>query len=161
LAATEGLFVSAEFAGRVLGCNCGAVRQAARALTQVYDQHLAASGLRITQFSILARLERRPMTIGELAAELVMDRTTLGRNIGPLERDGLIRVKPGAEDRRRKELHLTRSGERRLAAALPAWKKAQRDFEARFGAARSAELRQLLQDVVRGGPEPGAARPRG
>ncbi|MGA9947175.1 MAG: MarR family winged helix-turn-helix transcriptional regulator, partial [Xanthobacteraceae bacterium] len=70
------------------GCNCLALRQAARHVTQIYDQVLAPSGLRATQYSILARLQRKgPMTNNALAAELVMDRTTLGRNILPLERD--------------------------------------------------------------------------
>jgi DNA-binding MarR family transcriptional regulator len=63
-------------------CNCLALRQAARHVTQFYDQFLVPSGLRSTQYSILARLQRKgPMTISALAAELVMDRTTLGRNI--------------------------------------------------------------------------------
>jgi hypothetical protein len=68
-------------------CNCLDVRQAARHITRFYDPFLAASGLRTTQFSILAKLTRlRPMTFNALAAEMVMDRTTLGRNILPLER---------------------------------------------------------------------------
>jgi len=63
-------------------CNCLAVRQAARHITQFYDQFLAPSGLRTTQFSILAKLRRLGlMTINALAAEMVMDRTTLSRNI--------------------------------------------------------------------------------
>ena len=71
-------------------CNCLAVRQAARHITQFYDRCLAPSGLRTTQFSILAKLKRLgPMTINALAAELVMDRTTLGRNILPLQRESL------------------------------------------------------------------------
>ena len=61
-------------------CNCLAARQAARHITQLYDQFLMPVGLRTTQFSILARLERLgPLTINALAAELVMDRTTMGR----------------------------------------------------------------------------------
>jgi hypothetical protein len=76
-------------------CNCLAVRQAARYVTQLYDRHLAASGLRTSQYGTLAKLKRRgPMAINELAAELVIDRTTLGRNIRPLERDGLITITP-------------------------------------------------------------------
>ncbi len=76
-------------------CNCLALRQAARQVTQFYDQFLAPSGLRSTQYSILARLQRKgPMTINALAGELVMDRTTLGRNILPLQRDGLIAASP-------------------------------------------------------------------
>src|SRR5215469_17009141 len=77
-------------------CNCLAVRSAAR---------------HITQFSILAALgETAPLTIKGLAKVMVMDRTTLGRNVLPLERDGLIRIAPAAGDRRAKELHLTKAG---------------------------------------------------
>src|SRR5947209_17853830 len=77
-------------------CNCLALRQAARHVSQFYDQHLAPTGLRTTQFSILAKLKRLgPMTINALARELVMDRTTLGRTMLPLERDGLITIKDG------------------------------------------------------------------
>ena len=77
-------------------CNCLALRQAARHVTQFYDQYLVPSGSRTTQFSILAKLKRLgPMTINALARELVMDRTTLGRTMLPLERDGLITIKDG------------------------------------------------------------------
>jgi DNA-binding MarR family transcriptional regulator len=76
-------------------CNCFAVRSAARQVTQFYDQFLAPVGLRTTQFSILVRLKRvGSLTINALANEMVTDRTTLGRNILPLERDGLIRIEP-------------------------------------------------------------------
>ena len=68
-------------------CNCLALRQAARQATQLYDRHLAPAGLRTTQFSVLINLRRLgPMTINRLAAQMVMDRTTLGRNVLPLER---------------------------------------------------------------------------
>src|SRR5271169_3434071 len=81
-------------------CTCLAVRQAARHVTQFYDRHLASAGLRTTQFSILARLRRHGvMTINALAEDMVMDRTTLGRNILPLERDWLISIEPGRTDR--------------------------------------------------------------
>ena len=85
-----------DMSPRIEECACLAVRQAARHITQFYDQLLAPIGLRTTQFSILAKLRRQgPMTINALADELVMDRTTLGRNILPLEREGLISVAPG------------------------------------------------------------------
>ena len=103
--------VSAERQPNLTDCNCLAVRQAARYVTQLYDRYLAQAGLRTSQYGILARLKRLgPMTINELAAELVMDRTTLGRNIRPLERDGLITITPGRSDRRIKELRLTERG---------------------------------------------------
>ena len=130
-------------------CNCLVVRQAARHITQFYDQVLAPTGLRVTQFSILMRLRRvGPMTINTLAAEMVMDRTTLGRNVQPLERDGLIVVKPKPEDRRTRELHVSESGVARLRAGIKLWAEAQSHFEAAFGAARSGELRDMLRAVV-------------
>src|SRR5260370_34856597 len=74
-------------------CNCLAVRQAALHITQFYDRFLADVGRRTTQFSILERLRRNgPMTVNALAAEMVMDRTTMGRNIRLLQREGPITV---------------------------------------------------------------------
>ena len=130
-------------------CNCLAVRQAARRITQFYDHLLAPSGLRTTQFSILAKLRRLgPMTINALAAEMVMDRTTLGRNILPLERDGLIAVEQGSRDRRSKELRVTETGEARFRAGMKGWVQAQREFEKAFGAKRTADMRALLHAVA-------------
>jgi DNA-binding MarR family transcriptional regulator len=130
-------------------CNCLAARQAARHITQFYDQFLAPSGLRTTQFSILAKLRRLgPMTINALAADMVMDRTTLGRNILPLQRDGLIAVETGKRDRRSKTLRLTDSGAARFQAATKGWVQAQRQLEAAFGAKRTAEMRALLHAVA-------------
>lgn len=130
-------------------CNCLALRQATRHLTQVYDQFLSPAGIRSTQYSILARLNRRgSMTINALAAELVMERTTLGRNIRPLQRDGLVAIGPGKTDRRRKELCLTPSGTARFQVAQKAWLKAQANFEQAFGQRRAKALRVLLEDVA-------------
>ena len=130
-------------------CNCLAVRQAARHITQFYDQLLAPSGLRTTQFSILAKLRRLgPMTINALAAEMVMDRTTLGRNILPLERDGLIAVEQGSRDRRSKELRVTEAGEARFRAGMKGWAQAQRQFVKAFGEKRTADMRAILHAVT-------------
>jgi DNA-binding MarR family transcriptional regulator len=131
------------------GCNCLALRQAARHVSQFYDQFLTASGVRATQYSILARLQRKgPMSINALAAELVMDRTTLGRNIMPLQRDGLISIRPDRIDRRSKELQLTKAGAARFRAASEGWRQAQARFEAAFGSKRAKNLRALLHEVA-------------
>ncbi|HTZ37073.1 MAG TPA: MarR family winged helix-turn-helix transcriptional regulator [Stellaceae bacterium] len=130
-------------------CNCLAIRQAARHVTQFYDQHLAPSGLRTTQFGILTRLRRSgPMTINELAAALVMDRTTLGRNILPLQRDGLVEVAPGVTDRRRRELRVTQRGLERQRAGVQGWIEAQQRFSEVFGGERAAALREMLRAVT-------------
>src|SRR5437870_3246305 len=81
-------------------CNCLAVRQAARQVTQFYDRHLALEGLRATQYAILAKLARLgPLSINELAAMMVMDRTTMGRALRPLDRDKLVAIGPGRDGR--------------------------------------------------------------
>jgi len=130
-------------------CNCLAIRKAARHVTQFYDQRLAPTGLTTPQFSILARLRRRgPSTINELAEDLVMDRTTLGRNLRPLERDGLLAIGADRGDRRRRALTVTPAGEARLAQAGPLWAAAQRDFADSFGAEAAVVLRATLAALV-------------
>jgi DNA-binding MarR family transcriptional regulator len=129
-------------------CNCLAIRQAARHVTQFYDQLFAPTGLRATQFAILGRLRRDgPMPINALAGVLVMDRTTLGRNILPLERDGLIEVARSDADRRRHEVRLTEAGLKIYRAAMGRWAEAQQRFSAVFGDDRAAVLRDLLREV--------------
>src|ERR1700741_4300670 len=129
--------------------NCAALRQAARRITQFYDRYLVPTGLRTTQFSILNRLKRLgPVTINALAEEMVMDRTTLGRNILPLERDRLIAVRKGQRDRRSRELQLTSAGAERLSAAIKAWIEAQKEFEAVFRSERASELRTMTRAVT-------------
>jgi DNA-binding MarR family transcriptional regulator len=134
-----------------------------RHVTQFYDRFLVAAGLRTTQFSILIKLQRMgPTSINALAEALVMDRTTLGRNIQPLEREGLVAVRQGRIDRRSKELDVTDKGAARIKDATHAWAEAQSRFESVFGAERSSDLRALLREVTAtelsptGGNEPGA-----
>jgi DNA-binding MarR family transcriptional regulator len=130
-------------------CNCQAIRAAARHVSQFYDQSLAPSGLRTSQFTILAKLKGNgPQTINALADDLVMDRTTLGRNILPLERDGLIRFEASPTDRRAKMLVLTKAGEQRVRTAAKLWYAAQARFDAVFGAKRAGDLRALMATVV-------------
>jgi DNA-binding MarR family transcriptional regulator len=134
---------------KIESCNCLVVRQAARYLTQFYDQYLAHSGLRTTQYAILAKLERMgPLTIGALADAMVMDRTTLGRNIKPLVRERLIAIGEGRSDRRRKVLRVTATGVKRVRAAEKAWGEAQDRFEAVYGRAKAESLREMLRAVT-------------
>ena len=130
-------------------CNCFAIRKAARHVTQLYDRHLAGMGLRVTQFSILSHLNRLgPMTINELAATMAMDRTTMGRNIRPLERDGLITIAADPRDGRRRALSLTPVGTERLRSALDGWRRAQDAFDATYGAEPARALGETLAAVT-------------
>ncbi len=130
-------------------CTCLAVRQAARHVTQFYDQQLAPIGLRTTQYSILAKLNRLgPMSVNALADAMVMDRTTLGRNIKPLQRLKLVAVRRGREDARVKEVHLTDSGSERFRRAEKLWAGAQQQFDHAFGAGNSSDLRALMRTIT-------------
>ena len=130
-------------------CHCQALRQAARRATAWYDAALAPFGLSVSQFGILARLQKGgPRSIQALAAELVVDRTTLGRNIRPLERAGLLLAVADPVDGRVRMLTLSPHGADLVHRAAPAWEAAQAGFEARCGAEAAAGLRSALQDVV-------------
>ncbi len=132
-------------------CNATALRKASRRLTQLYDDALEPCGLRSTQYAILAELGRRsddPPTMRELAHALVLDRSALGHNLRPLERDGWIALATSAADRRRRHVVITRAGHRLLDAARPRWQAAQRHFEAVVGADDAARLRGLLEGIA-------------
>src|SRR6201997_5498618 len=93
-------------------CACSTLRRATRAVTAMYDAALAPSGLRITQFSVLSALARLgPLPITRLATEAALDRSTMGRNLDPLERRGLVRINVGNADQRERIAHLTAAGE--------------------------------------------------
>ena len=129
-------------------CNCLALRQAARHVSQLYDSHLAAVGLKGTQHSILSKLNRLgPLSINELAKAMVMDRTTLGRAVRPLERDKLLTIEAG-EDGRVRRLKLTAAGLTKVKSAAVQWREAQKEFEQAYGPAEAAELRSALRRVV-------------
>lgn len=126
-------------------CNCFAIRKAARHVTQLYDRHLAPVGLTVSQFSILVRLHRLgPRTINELAAHMAMDRTTMGRSVRPLEREGLVTISADERDGRRRALAITESGRERMRAGRAGWAAAQARFEASFGADKALALRETL-----------------
>ena len=137
-------------------CNCLAIRQAARRVSQFYDAHLAPLGLKTSQYSILSKLNRLgPMSINEIADAMVMDRTTTGRAVRPLERDGLVKVE-AAEDGRKRVINLTAAGRTRAKEGLAAWTKAQNEFELAYGPKAAKKLRASLGDVVKAVPEMGA-----
>jgi DNA-binding MarR family transcriptional regulator len=129
-------------------CTCFNLRQAARAVTQVFDEALKPAGLRATQFSLLAVLSKiNSATITQLSQFMVMDRTTLTRNLKPLESLGWVQIVPG-EDRRQRTVSLTSKGQETLAKALPFWKKAQTFAVDRLSPARWQRLIKDLGQTV-------------
>lgn len=109
----------------VTACTLANVRQASRALSQVYDAALQPAGIKATQFTVLAALSKQaPLPLSQLADIMVMDRTTLTRNLQPLIKRKLVATSPG-EDRRVRNVSLTPQGKHLLVEALPLWRKAQ------------------------------------
>ncbi|NOY63038.1 MAG: winged helix-turn-helix transcriptional regulator [Gammaproteobacteria bacterium] len=132
-------------------CACFNIRKASRVVTQIYDEVMHETGLRGTQFTILANIAGyQRITISVLAEKLVMDRTTLTRNLKPLNKQGLIEIVPG-EDRRTRAIELTAEGHAVLAEALPLWREAQKRVTQFMGKSRLthliAELRSLEKMV--------------
>jgi DNA-binding MarR family transcriptional regulator len=130
-------------------CNCTALRKATRRVSQLYDSALEPCGLRATQRAILNHIARAGTpSMGDLAEALVMDRGALTHNLKPLERDGLVKISVDPQDRRNRLIALTAQGRARLAESEVLWARAQRGFEASFGAAKSASLRKALEYLV-------------
>ena len=128
-------------------CSAAALRMAARRVSQFYDICLAPEGLKVSQYSVLATAARRrekPPTVNELADELGMDRSTLGHNLRPLERDGLVALESDGADKRVRRVAVTELGRAKRRACRELWAHAQAHFEEAFGSARAAELGGML-----------------
>jgi len=130
-------------------CVCHRTRMAARAVTRLYDDMLRSVGLRATQLAALVAVGGdEVVSITALAKFMGMDRSTLTRNLAPLEREGLIRV--GNEGwRRSRAVEITKKGRLRLRDALPLWEKAQETLRKRLGVRRWAAIRSDLDDLIR------------
>jgi DNA-binding MarR family transcriptional regulator len=128
-------------------CACFNVRKTARLITQLYDESLRPTGLRVTQFSILMATRGLELaTLTRLAEVMAMDRTTLTRNVRPLERQGLIKITPG-DDRRERQVSLTPRGHHTLAQALPVWERVQARVTQAFGPERLQRLFTELAEL--------------
>jgi DNA-binding MarR family transcriptional regulator len=124
-------------------CYCAALRKAARKVTSLYDAALEPTGINLAQFSLLRTIDRAaPVSLTELGRMTELDRSTVGRNVRLLQRMGLVRVAPGA-DQREAMVVLDEPGLDVLRRGAPLWDEAQRRIEARLGSA-AAQLRTLL-----------------
>jgi len=114
-------------------CACFNTRKSARVLTKHYDDALQTLELKPTQFTILAILSSVDViTVTELANIMILDRTTLTRNLRPLEKQKLIKTAAG-DDRRTRMISLTKKGLIKLEAAIPLWKQAQKEVTKYLG----------------------------
>lgn len=130
-------------------CNCFNLRKATRAVTQYYDHCLEPAGIRATQFTLLVSMACvSAHTLTEMANALVMDRTTLTRNLKPLEKLGLIETIE-ARDKRSKAYALTQKGRESLAKGVPLWQGAQQRIAAQLGEDRTGHLLIELDAITK------------
>jgi DNA-binding MarR family transcriptional regulator len=134
---------------KTLGCTCMRLRKASRRLSQIYDHSLEEAGITVTQYGLLGHIARYDgIGIGALAEKLIMDPTTLTRNLRPLERRGFVAMKSDRRDKRSRCLHLTPSGRAAFERAGPAWVRAQRHIEEALGRQSTASLNAALDHVL-------------
>jgi DNA-binding MarR family transcriptional regulator len=127
---------------KALPCYCATIRQAARAVTTLYESALADSGLHATQFTALQLLKAAPnLTTTEIAETIGFDQTTATRTLALIRRSGLVRVAAGS-DRRERRWTLTAEGEAQLRKLSPKWEAAQEAFEKRLGKAEASALKK-------------------
>lgn len=130
------------------GCTSLKLRQLSRRVSQHYDQVVAGAGLKTTQYSLLSHIDRLgPLRPGALADVMEMDASTLTRNLHPLQAQGWVEVRPGA-DARSREVRLTEAGRAKRAEAQRRWKQAQLALNERLGSERVAALHALIDDCL-------------
>jgi DNA-binding MarR family transcriptional regulator len=129
-------------------CTCFNLRKATRRVTSFYDAALKPSGLKVTQMTLLTAIRvLEPVTINRLAKAIVIDRTTLSRNVSLLNKKGMIDIEPG-DDLRTRSLSLTEQGHTALIAAFPLWQKAQSEIINELGKDQWAHLLKGISDLV-------------
>jgi DNA-binding MarR family transcriptional regulator len=130
-----------------LGCTCFKLRKLTRAMSRLYDQHLATVGLKTTQYSVLANAARAALPVAELAELLGLERTTLTRNLKPLLDAGWLELRAGADSRQR-IVTITDAGREKVQQAYVAWRRAQTEFETLMGRDSVQALHQQLETTM-------------
>lgn len=128
-------------------CNCLNIRRTSQAITEVYDEYLKPSNLKIGQFSILKHINQlEPVSVSDLAVIMRLDRTTLVRNLKPLEKDGLVED-ISVEGTRNRQLKLTAKGLETYKVAEKLWEKAQNFLEEYLGKENISAFTVLLSKI--------------
>lgn len=138
-----------DFQDDVFLCICLNLRRGARRVTQRYDDVLRPARLKVTQFTLLAALDKLGRTTVQPLAELMaMDRTTLTRNLAVLEKRGWVEVQRGTADRREHWIRVLPLGKSALKRAQPLWQEAQKQALAMLGSAGAERLVRLTQSLA-------------
>lgn len=130
-------------------CLCAVVRKTGRVLTRKYDRHLRPSGLKVTQYSMLANIIRNPgIAVSELARVLFMDQTTVTRNLRVLEKSGYVHLEAEETDYRVKRILVSDVGMTKMNEARPLWEKAQKEMSRVLGRKRIDMLLGSLEKIT-------------
>lgn len=133
-------------------CTCSRMRRLTRRLTALYDEHLAAAGLRVTQYALLVTLNKEGgaagVTLSDLASAMDMDRTTLTRNLKPLESQRLVKIAADASDGRARRARITPGGLKALNTARAGWRAAQSQVARTLGNANVEALHGWIDSVM-------------
>lgn len=129
------------------GCTCFRLRKMSRAVSRLYDHHLAQVGLKTTQFSVLRNCARQARPMAELAAHMAIERTTLTRNLKPLVEAGWVALMPGADSRQR-IVTITPAGLKKIDEAAHVWRAAQDKIEQILGGDAVLALHRQLDAAL-------------
>lgn len=130
-----------------MSCACATARQVARLLTHLYDSRLRQTGIEAPQFALMMTLQNGPQSQVDLGRRYALDKTTVSRNLKVLERNRWIEPSV-ASDRRKRQFTLTAAGRKRLAAALPEWKKAQNQLRSSMTAEQWDAMFQVFRTIT-------------
>jgi DNA-binding MarR family transcriptional regulator len=129
-------------------CTAFNLRKAMRAVQNLYDEAFRPAGIKGTQYTVLGHaFSFGPITLSKLADIMVLDRTTLARNLAPLEKKGLIEIKSGS-DRRTRYINITDDGKAVLSKALPIWKETQDSIKDKIGEENWSSMISNIKNLV-------------
>jgi DNA-binding MarR family transcriptional regulator len=130
-------------------CLCRRIQRAGRAVGRRFDDAFRSAGINNWQFTLLMSLTgETPLSVNEIASELGMDHTTTTRNLRPLERRGLLEIRPDAADGRVRRILLTEAGRQLLSEATVQWERVNREVAASLSPTEVETLRDMLDTIA-------------
>ncbi|MCM3588358.1 MarR family winged helix-turn-helix transcriptional regulator [Mesobacillus maritimus] len=129
-------------------CVCANLRKVARVVTQLYDNQLQPTGLKVTQYSMLANIDRhKDISISQLGEIMLLDQTTVTRNLNLLKKSGYVRITKSNHDSRAKKISLTDIGYAKLEEAKPIWYQIQEKVVHDIGTDKYKDLLETLKKL--------------
>lgn len=129
-------------------CTCFNLKKATRVVQNLFDEAFRTIGIKGTQFTVLSHIfSYGPITLTKLAEIMLLDRTTLARNLSPLEKKGFIEINPG-NDLRTRYIDITEKGRKVLSEALPLWEKTQERIKNDLGKEKWESMLSNISELI-------------